>query len=269
MKTCLIICIFLLVIAGHGGLLQHEPGLYQPVAIASADAAKAEVTDPVTGMEFVFVKGGCFKMGDTFSVGEKDERPVHEVCVSDYYLGKYEVTQSQWKLVMGNNPSANKACGPDCPVEYVSWNAVQEYLRQLNGKSGIQYRLPTEAEWEYAARSGGKEEKWAGTNDEASLGEFAWYDKNSDTVMHPVGQKKPNGLGLHDMTGNVLEWCHDWYSENYYEKSPKNNPSGPASGEKRVMRGGYVDDFRAGKRNQDDPDAEDGSNGFRLLRPVR
>lgn len=113
-------------------------------------------TDPVTGMEFVFIKGGCFEMRDPFGDGDKDEKPVHQVCVDDFYLGKYEVTQGQWEKVMGNNPSYFKNCGGNCPVERVSWNDVQEFISRLNQRSGKRYRLPMEAEWEYAARSGGR-----------------------------------------------------------------------------------------------------------------
>jgi formylglycine-generating enzyme required for sulfatase activity len=112
-------------------------------------------------MPFVFVKGGCYQMGDTFGDGKSDEKPVHDVCVSDFYMGKYEVTQGQWKRIMGNNPSSFSGCGDNCPVENVSWKDVQDFISRLNRQSGKRYRLPTEAEWEYAARSGGKREKWA------------------------------------------------------------------------------------------------------------
>ena len=131
-------------------------------------------TDPTTGMEFVFVKGGCYQMGDTFGDGYSDEKPVHEVCVDDFYIGKYEVTQAQWEKVMGNNPSYFKNCD-NCPVEQVSWNDIQEFINRLNSKAGgNKYRLPTEAEWEYAARSGEKREKYSGGDDCDSVG---WYEK--------------------------------------------------------------------------------------------
>jgi formylglycine-generating enzyme required for sulfatase activity/uncharacterized caspase-like protein len=195
--------------------------------------------DPITGMEFIFVKGGCYEMGDTFGDGYDNEKPVHEVCVDDFYIGKYEVTQAQWKAIMGNNPSYFKDCGDNCPVEQVSWNEIQEFINKLNQGAGTnKYRLPTEAEWEYAARSGGKKEKYAGTSNESELGEYAWYDKNSGSKTHPVGQKKPNGLGIYDMSGNVWEWVQDWYDENYYRSSPKDNPKGAYSGQYRVLRGG-------------------------------
>jgi formylglycine-generating enzyme required for sulfatase activity len=121
-------------------------------------------TDLTTGIQMVFVQGGCYQMGDTFGDGESDEKPVHKVCVHDFYMGKYEVTQGQWKAVMGNNPSNFSNCGDNCPVEQVSWADVQQFIQRLNSRSGKNYRLPTEAEWEYAARSGGKSEKWSGTS---------------------------------------------------------------------------------------------------------
>jgi formylglycine-generating enzyme len=193
--------------------------------------------DPTTGMEFVFVKGGCFQMGDTFRSGDEDERPVHEVCVDDFWIGKYEVTQAQWQQVMGNNPAYFKR-GGNYPVEQVNWGDTQAYIDKLSAASGKRYRLPTEAEWEYAARSGGKQEKWAGTSNEGELGEYAWYNANSEKGTHPVGQKKPNRLGLYDMSGNVWEWCQDWYDKGYYGKSPRDNPKGPENGELVVLRGG-------------------------------
>ncbi|MEN6422232.1 MAG: formylglycine-generating enzyme family protein [Smithella sp.] len=197
----------------------------------SGDAFK----DPTTGMEMIFVKGGCFQMGDTVGGGEADEKPVHQVCLSNFYMGKYEVTQGQWQQIMGNNPSHFSSCGDNCPVEKVSWNDVQDFIRRLNSQTGKNYRLPTEAEWEYAARSGGKSEQYSGGADVDSV---AWYDGNSGRKTHPVGQKKPNGLGLHDMSGNVWEWCQDWYSDKYYSQSNRDNPSGPSSGSNRVLRGG-------------------------------
>lgn len=198
----------------------------------------AEYTDPSTGMKFVFIKGGCYEMGDVFGDGNESERPVHRVCVNDYYIGKFEVTQSEWKAVMGTNPSKFKLCGTDCPVENVSWNDVNEFMRNLNAKSGKKIRLPTEAEWEYAARDRGKKEKYAGSNEESALGVYAWYLINSGGKTQPVGRKKPNALGIYDMTGNVMEWVSDWYSIDYYRLSPKENPEGPAAGTFRVYRGG-------------------------------
>lgn len=232
----------------------------------------ANYIDPATGMEFIFVKGGCFMMGDIFGDGEADEKPVHEVCLSDFYMGKYEVTQEQWTKVMGTNPSANVSCGERCPVDSVSWTDIQRFIEKLNKLSGEKYRLPTEAEWEYAARSGGLEEKWSGTNDEKNIGDYMWFNDNAETRVHRVGLKRPNALGLHDMSGNVTEWCLDWYDARYYKRSPKNNPYGPETGERRVLRGGSLEDkvsTRTVKRHHDTPDVRDGNYGFRIIKPIR
>ncbi len=252
-------------------VLQDFPrGLDQNVSFDVAAGGKT-FKDAATGMEMVFVKGGCFQMGDTVGGGNADEKPVHEVCLSNFYLGKYEVTQGQWRQIMGSNPSYFSSCGDNCPVENVSWNDVQDFISRLNRQSGKGYRLPTEAEWEYAARSGGKSEKWAGASSESSLGDYAWYGSNSGMKTHPAGQKLPNGLGLHDMSGNVWEWCGDWYDGQYYSQSDRNNPSGPSSGSDRVFRGGSWNsnaaDARAASRNRDNPGYRLDDVGFRLALP--
>lgn len=225
-------------------------------------------TDSGTGVEFVLVKGGCFKMGDTFGDGEDDEKPVHEVCVGDFYIGKYEVTQGQWENIMGSNPSDFKK-GLNFPVEQVSWNDVQRFIRNLNRQTGRDYRLPTEAEWEYAARSGGKREKFAGTNSEFELRRYAWYDSNSGRRSHPIGRKNPNELGLYDMTGNVWERVQDIYSKDAY-RNQKNNPMYTESGPSRVERGGSWNSVqgsvRASCRRHNAPDGSHGCVGFRLAR---
>lgn len=245
---------------------------------------KTAIAD-TTGIEMVFVKGGCYQMGDTLGDGGSDEKPVHEVCVDDFYMGKYEVTQGQWKAVMGNNPSYFKDCGDNCPVESVSWNDIQEFINKLNqkttpsiplnkgGQSGM-YRLPTEAEWEYAAKSvsggGGKNEKYSGSNNVDSV---AWYSSNSGGKTHPVGTKQPNGLGIYDMMGNIWEWTNDWYDKDYYNNSPKNNPQGTNSGQSRVLRGGSWYDLpqyvRASNRGRVLPTARYDNNGFRLAVSAR
>jgi len=143
-------------------------------------------------------------------------------------MGKYPVTQAQWEAAMGNNPSHFK--GPDRPVECVSWNEAQEFLKKLSAKGEGRFRLPTEAEWEYAARAGSREDRCG------PVEEISWYDGNSDWQTHPVGQKLPNAWGLHDMLGNVWEWCQDWFGE--YPKGPVTDPKGPNSGEYRELRGG-------------------------------
>ena len=228
--------------------------------------AHTNFNDPVTGMEFVFVKGGCYEMGDTFGDGDSDEKPGHTVCVDDFYIGKYEVTQGQWKKIMKNNPAYFKSCGDNCPVEKVSWNDVQEFIRKLNNQTGKNFRLPTEAEWEYAARSGGKKEKYSGGNDVDAV---AWYGYNSGYKTTPVGQKQANGLGIYDMSGNVWEWCSDWYDKNYYGSSPRNNPQGPSSGSYRVRRGGSWRNVpvrvRSANRYGGSPGSSYDDLGFRLV----
>ncbi len=221
--------------------------------------------DPSTGMEFVWVPSGCYQMGS--NSGVSDEKPVHEVCVDGYWLGKYEVTQGQWKRVMGGNPSKFKK-GDSHPVEQVSWNDVQDYVRKLNGKGGAKFRLPTEAEWEYACRSGGKDEKYSGSN---SVDRVAWYLlSNSGGTTHRVGTKSANGLGLHDMSGNVWEWVQDIYGNNAYSSHSRNNPVNTGGGSYRVFRGGgwasYDDGPRCANRLDNDPGFRGDYMGFRLLR---
>jgi sulfatase modifying factor 1 len=224
-----------------------------------------------TTMEMVYVRGGCYQMGDIFDdpEGGSEEKPVHEVCVDSFYLGKYEVTQGQWKSVMGSNPSSDKSCGVNCPVDNVSWSDVQDFVLRLNSSSGGRaYRLPTEAEWEYAARSGGKSEKYPGSNDDVD--NVAWHNDNAGEISQPVGTRDPNGLGIYDMGGSVWEWTNDWYDSDYYSRSPRNNPSGPSSGIDRAVRGGCRTgeeyNMRTARRNGYTPDTRRPSLGFRLLK---
>jgi len=205
-------------------------------------------------LAMVAVKGGTFQMGS--NNGNADEKPVHSVTLSNYYIGKYEVTQKQWKDVMGKNPSYFK--GRNLPVEQVSWNDVQEFLRKLNQITGKHYRLPTEAEWEYAARGGAQSSGYQYSGSD-NTNKVAWYGKNSGNKLlsgdwkrskiksnncktHTVGTKKPNELGIYNMSGNVWEWCNDWYNKTYYKESPKINPKGPSSGVNQVIRGGSWND---------------------------
>lgn len=202
--------------------------------------ASKTYSDPITGMEFVFVKGGCYQMGNP-SPDDTDlhDSPVHEVCVDDFYIGKYEVTQEQWNVLM--EPIANTRCGDNCPARCVTWENVQVFINKLAQQTGKKYRLPTSAEWEYAAGSRGKNKLYSGTDDASKLDEYAWsYNTpfDSGTMVHPVGGKKPNGLGLYDMTGNVWEWVNDWSLEYYYRTSPKDNPQGPDASGYRTIRGG-------------------------------
>ena len=226
----------------------------------------------ITPADMVFVKGGTFKMGS--NDGDSDEKPIHGVTVSDFYIGKYEVTNEEfckflnaygsdkvksgtyagktmiyaskvsWGVYKSGNTWYPGSGYAKHPVINVTWYGANEYCKWAGG------RLPTEAEWEYAAGGGqnsplGKGvqgdvilQKWAGTNSESSLGSYAWYDGNSGDKTHQVGTKSPNSLGIYDMSGNVYEWCSDWYSSSYYSNSPQYNPQGPSSGSRRVRRGG-------------------------------
>ncbi len=178
------------------------------------------------GMEFVLIPPGSFQMGCSSESEDcaSDEKPRHEVEISQaFLLGKYEVTQAQWEAVMGNNPSWFE--GAKYPVENVSWNDVQEFIAKLLEKEGVQYRLPTEAEWEYAARAGSRTAYCFG-DDKNQLRNYAWYDREDG--MHPVGKKMPNAWGLYDMHGNVWEWVQDWYGG--YSDGFERDPEGPRAG---------------------------------------
>ena len=191
-------------------------------------------TFTVGGVSFnmVYVAGGTFQMGSNDG-GDYDEKPVHSVTLSDYYIGQTEVTQELWQAVMGSNPSDFK--GAKNPVNNVSWNDCQEFIIKLNRLTGGRFRLPTEAEWEYAARGGNKSRGYIFSGSDY-LGSVAWYEDNSGDEVHPIGSKSAYELGLYDMSGNVFEWCSDWYGS--YPSSPQTNPTGASSGSGRVLRGG-------------------------------
>lgn len=201
--------------------------------------------DPVPGLpgrpsfRMMPVEGGSFTMGCTRKRGEVntyiDELPTHKVTVGSFYLGRYEVTQGLWKAVMGENPS--KWTGNDSlPVEQVSWNDAQIFIARLSQITGLRFRLPTEAEWEYAARGGSRGRGTVYPGTASMLFETCWYGGNSNGRTHPVGRLKPNELGLYDMGGNVLEWCSDWMTA--YTAGPQTSPQGPKHGENRILRGG-------------------------------
>ncbi|MCX6244292.1 MAG: SUMF1/EgtB/PvdO family nonheme iron enzyme [Bacteroidetes bacterium] len=218
--------------------------------------------------ELIFVRGGSFKMGTIRGV--KDEQPGHVVTLDDFYIGKFEVTQNQWKQIMDQDTSKRYImnCG-NCPTERVSWYNVMEFIEKLNLETGLNYRLPTEAEWEYAAK-GGKLSKGFAFSGSDTIDVVAWKDGNAGNTTHPVGKKKPNELGIYDMTGNVFEWCSDWYSPTWYEVSEKKNPAGPEAGTFRVMRGGsWFHDhtgLRITEREKGNPSYRYGYVGFRLCR---
>ena len=241
--------------------------------------------------EMVYVEGGTFTMGATSEQGTSDpwddEYPTHQVTLSDFYIGKYEVTQQLWEYVMkysgtaadgtsmsayasdvwlGTTPSSSYGVGNYYPAYYVSWeDIVNIFIPRLNKITGKTFRLPTEAEWEYAARGGNKSKgyKYSGSN---TIGDVAWYISNSSSKTHQVGTKSPNELGIYDMSGNVWEWCSDWYGS--YSSSSQTNPTGPTSGSYRVLRGGswgtYAQNCRVSYRYSYAPDYRDDYNGFRL-----
>ena len=258
---------------------------------------RAGVTRVFDGIEFVWIPPGEFRMGSTSRHADSDEKPVTRVSLTrGFWLGKFEVTQAQWQSVMGSNPSHFRNCGGDCPVEKVSWNDVQEFIGKLNARSGgRRYRLPTEAEWEYAARAGTNADTYAGdlriTGDRNAplLDRIAWYGGNSGVSYdggddcsdwkekqyrskqcgtHPVGRKAPNGFGLHDMLGNVWEWVGDRFGD--YPGGTVTDPSGPRTGSYRVDRGGswygIARICRSADRFRDSPGVRFNNLGFRLLR---
>ena len=217
---------------------QQPTVVQQPVVqpmVTNSDNISIPVKDGIS-IDMVRVEAGTFTMGATPEMEDpnSDEKPTHQVTLTnDYYIGKYEVTQALWKAVMGSNPLNFK--GDNLPLEYVSWDDCQEFISKLNRITGKKFRLPTEAEWEYAARGGKKSRgyQYSGSN---NISDVAWYDSNSGNKTHAVGSKQDNELGIYDMTGNVWEWCHDWYGK--YSSSSQTNPTGATSGSSRVFRGG-------------------------------
>ena len=243
-------------------------------------AANQDFTETAWGvnMKMIWVEGGDFLMGCTSEQGncESDEQNVRRVTVDGFYIGMLEVTQSQWEKVVGTSIHQQKSkagghstygVGPDYPMYYVSWDEAMEFCRLLSNKTGRTYTLPTEAQWEYAARGGNKNEgtKYAGSN---MIDAVAWYPDNSGSSTHIVGSKRANALGIYDMSGNVCEWCKDWYASSYVSYDT-NNPVGPSSGDSRVNRGGtWIDSAsrcRVANRNGNSPGFRHGAIGFRVV----
>lgn len=187
------------------------------------------------GVDFnmVCVKGGNYQMGSDDWDSFKDESPVHEVTLSTFWIGQTEVTQALWKAVMGTNPS--KRTNANSPVDCVSWNDCQIFIQKLSLLLGKTFRLPTEAEWEFAARGGNDKNKYSGSD---VIGQVAYMGDNSASKAHDVAQRESNGYGIYDMSGNVWEWCSDWYADKYERKKSNNNPKGPPEGTEHVVRGG-------------------------------
>ena len=269
----------------------HEPGHNKPsvnnsqktkVGI-SPTIGKANYTPNVktfyaNGVSFdmVEVRGGTFRMGATSEQGSdvsRDEKPVHSVTLSGYYIGKTEVTQELWQAVMGTTltdfASQLGVCtygvGDDYPMYFISWDDCKEFIGKLNEITQMNFRLPTEAEWEFACRGGknSKKYKYSGSND---IDEVAWYSGNSNASTQPVARKAPNELGIYDMSGNVWEWCSDWFG--FYTRDSQDNPTGPASGDDRVMRGAgfssYADETLLHTRYYGNPAKCYNNFGFRL-----
>lgn len=251
-----------------------------PANSSSAPAATAAAPDkPVTGNtikdcadcpEMVVIPAGSFQMGadKNFEEASDNEGPVRRVEIKSFLMGKYEVTQTEWVAVMGDNPSRFK--GRMRPVENVSWNDAQEFIRRLNAKTGKEYRLPSEAEWEYAARAG-SQSAWSFGDDEGQLGNHAWYDGNSGNETHPVGQLQANKFGLFDMHGNVWEWVQDCWNDSY-RGAPTDGSAWTSgcSGDYRVLRGGswysIAWSTRAASRYYGSPGVRSNYDGFRLAR---
>jgi len=246
-----------------------SPGSSQPEAnptsretattpIGSGQEAGEEMSEAaVTGMEFVWVPAGEFDMG--YEMGNPNEKPVHRVYVDGFWMGKYEVTQGEWEKVMGSKPSYHQG-GSDYPVEQVSWDNVQEFIHHMNDRTGLIFRLPTEAEWEYACRAG------TTGNEFGDLKDIAWYTDTSEGSTHPVGQKQANAFGLYDMLGNVGEWCQDWFGD--YSDGYQTNPSGDDFGSYRIFRGGswgcYWTQVYPAFRDSSSPQSRGNYIGFRL-----
>ena len=226
------------------------------------------MTLEANGVSFTMipVEGGTFTMGATSEMEDPidDEMPTHQVTLSSYYIGETEVTQALWKAVMGSNPSYDE--GDDLPVECVSWNDCQTFINLLNSLTGKDFRLPTEAEWEFAAR-GGNQSRHTQYSGSSRIDDVAWYKDNSGYGTHPVKTKQPNELGIYDMSGNVFEWCQDWYGD--YSSYAQTNPTGASSGAQRLIRGGnwYCPPryCRSSCRGGNTPEASGCNLGLRLV----
>lgn len=236
---------------------------------AAEEAQRKEAAPNSLEPAMVPLPAGAFTMGGDDSEAHHNEKPLHQVHIKRFEMGKYPVTQKQWKAVMGSNPSYFSDSEEDCPVEEVSWYQAQEYIQKLNQMTGKNYRLPSEAEWEYACRAGGRH-RYSGS-DEACL--VAWFDENSNHKTHPVGQKQPNAWGLHDMSGNVWEWVQDWYHHNY-AGAPDDGSAWITGGEQayRVLRGGSwsynARATRCADRFNGSPEVRNGIIGFRVARTL-
>ncbi|MDR1064117.1 MAG: formylglycine-generating enzyme family protein [Azoarcus sp.] len=256
----------------HHGFIGHcatlaAPALTALLLVACKTPPPSETVNSL-GMEFVLIQPGSFEMGcgggDPLCL--PDEKPQHRVTIRrPFYLGRHEVTQEQWRALTGNEPGAFR--GDRHPVENVSWREAQEFIRRLNAREGTRkYRLPTEAEWEYAARAGTVTRY---SFDPSHAAEYVWYWNDSGNATHPVGEKRPNPWGLYDMHGNVWEWVWDWHGEDAYARGEATDPKGPPDGTGRALRGGsWSNDLRylrASHRNVHLPDYKHATAGFRVV----
>ncbi len=246
-------------------VLPQSPVPDQALAVTKQQAASAKAAPASFTGEMVSVPAGCFEMGSPPSdIGREESERQHRVCVEAFAIGKTEVTQAQWQLVMGNNPSGFKC--PNCPVEWVSWEDVMAFVAKLNASSGQRYRLPTEAEWEYACRGGRSGERYCGGD---QLSALAWTYENSEGMTHPVGQKKANGFGLHDMSGNVLEWTCSGNDREYQggeQQCPKGAPNYVTRGGAWLFKEATA---RSASRSWDTQDVRNDFLGFRLARTLQ
>jgi len=243
----------------------------QPETHQKKTTGRNQWQEEKTGMIFVYIKGGCYDMGCGEWTGQcdKDEFPVHKVCVDDFWMGQFEVTQNEWQIIMGKNPSMS-AYGSHYPVEKVSWDDVQTFIHKLEQISKQRFRLPTEAEWEFACRSGGEPQKYSGKG--LDINRLGWFKENSKYITHSVGIKSANLLDLYDMSGNVAEWCIDSYQTEAYKKHRKDNPQ-VRYGKTKVVRGGDWSDMynnlRCSDRRGYASDLKSKDLGFRLIRLVQ
>ncbi|MCV2353323.1 formylglycine-generating enzyme family protein [Paucibacter sp. B2R-40] len=217
----------------------------------------------------VMIAPGSFTMG---GANAPEEQPSHRVSLNGFFLGRFEVTQAEWIAIMGSNPSASKTCGAECPVDRINWHDAQAFVKKLSERTGKHYRLPTEAEWEYAARAGSRS-AWSFGNDAGKLGQYAWFNDNSKGGVHPVGLKQANPFGLHDMHGNVWEWVEDAFHEDYNRASADGKPPQEAGNKDlRVLRGGSwynnAKDLSVSKRNPNAPDEGYVFFGLRVARSL-
>jgi formylglycine-generating enzyme len=268
----------LMIAVGCNNSTQTEQAT-RPVPAVPPVVELPRITNTI-GMTFREIPAGNFLMGSPGNeVGRQDGEHQHKVTISKaFYMQTTEVTQGQWKALMATEPWKGKSFvkeGPSYAASYVNWDDATAYCKKLSEKEGKTYRLPTEAEWEYACRAG-TETRWSFGDDEKELGDYAWYRDNAydidEKYAHQVGLKKPNAFGLHDMHGNVFEWCYDYHGKDYYKESSEKDPTGPTSGSKRVMRGGswrYGSRYtRSAYRDRLVADYRGANVGFRLVREL-